>query len=166
MPATHKVLGCNRICKNTIFEVVLSTESLQRLSAMYHSLHYPCRLSDRGSHTADKQPFGPMYHQGDADFTGLAGFCRWRHDQQAPVLQARWHCLVNPPLLGNSSQGEREGESKSERERERETWRENVQCQGFIRGQPDDSSGCRCVYMKAGNVCGANFSQKSGCIQG
>lgn len=60
-----------------------------------------------------------MYHQGDADFTGLAGFCRWRHDQQAPVLQARWHCLVNPPLLGNPSQGEREGESKSEREREK-----------------------------------------------
>lgn len=32
--------------------------------------------------------------------------------------------------------------------------------------EANQSSGCRCVYMKAGTVCGANFSQKSGCIQG
>lgn len=46
-----------------------------------------------------------VYHQGDANFTGLAGVCRWRHEQRVPVLQARWHCLVNPPLLGNPSKG-------------------------------------------------------------
>lgn len=60
-----------------------------------------------------------VYHQGDANFTGLAGVCRWRHAQRAPVLQARWHCLVNPPLLGNPSKSEREREKVRVREREK-----------------------------------------------
>lgn len=159
MPATHKVQpylqkhhiwGCveNGITHTVISDVPLASLPMQTVRLW---VAYSRQTAIRA-----------VYHQGVADFTGLAGFCRWRHEQRAPVLQARWHCLVNPPLLGNPSQGEREGEGKSKRE----TWRENVQCQGFIRGQPDDSRGCRCVYMKAGTICGANYSQKSGCIQG